>query len=432
MEELARKFETFGNSFEEYKKTNDKRLLEIAGKGMADPLTEEKLKKNETDLVELKAQIKEMTARIEREAKDAKVVDAGVAEKTEKYEGMGFKNILGKDDKPVFFDDNGNYSEKKEKEHRAKLLHYFRTEDKTTHSELRQIKSLIAGNDAQGGYVTMAPMQMELVQNVIEETSPMHALVNIIRLSVPKYERPVTDGRVGASRVGEIAARAVTTNMEFKQLSCEPGELYAMPIVSQTLLEDSTFDLERYLIQRIANEFMLTEATEMISNDGVDGGAHGILSYASGTSFGQIQQVVSGSAATINDADEVKDLVSKMKAYWRQGSSFIAGRLTYNEIFKLKDTTNQYLWQPSLEKGVPNMLLGYPIHEAEDMPVLAANSLSLAFGNWKAAYAFVERIGMSVLRDPYTNKPYVQFYARKRSGGIVEIHEAIKIMKCSV
>jgi HK97 family phage major capsid protein len=188
-------------------------------------------------------------------------------------------------------------------------------------------------------------------------------------------------------------------------------------------------NVEAWIAEKVSDKFARTEATSFISGNGV-GKPRGILTYASGTSFNQVEQVVSGSAALLLP-DGLISLVYALKAPYKVGAQFLMKRATVSAIRKFKDTTNQYLWQPSVQAGQPDSLLGFPIMEADDMEAVAANALAVAFGNFKAAYQIVDRIGIRTLRDPYSSKPYVEFYTTKRVGGGVKNFEAFKIQKCS-
>jgi HK97 family phage major capsid protein len=186
-------------------------------------------------------------------------------------------------------------------------------------------------------------------------------------------------------------------------------------------------DVEGWLANKVADEFARKEATAFISGTGV-AQPRGILTYTAGTSWGQIEQINSGSSGALT-ADGLLSLVYGLKEAYARNASFLMNRSVVSAARKLKDTTNQYLWQPGLAMGQPDMLLGRPVYEATDMPVAASNSLSVAFGDFAAAYTVVDRIGIRTLRDPFTAKPFVRFYTTKRVGGDVVNFEALKIQK---
>ena len=147
--------------------------------------------------------------------------------------------------------------------------------------------------------------------------------------------------------------------------------------------------------------------------------------------FGSLQYVPSGAAGSFASEDVLVDLVHTLRPAYRQGASFVMNSATLAQIRKFKTADGAFLWQPSLASGQPATLLGYPVVEAEDMPDIAADSLAIAFGNFRAGYLIAERRATHILRDPFTNKPFVHFYATRRVGGQLMNSEAIKLMQFS-
>jgi HK97 family phage major capsid protein len=216
------------------------------------------------------------------------------------------------------------------------------------------------------------------------------------------------------------------------------GELYANPTASQAMLDDAQFDVEEWLAGEIAAEFAKAEGAAFVNGNGTNRPRGFLQAPVAATAdatraFGTLQYVASGAAGDFaaNGADRLIDLVQTLRAPYRQGASFVMNAATAARIRKFKTSDGQFLWQPSLVTGTPATLLGYPVVEAEDMPDVAANSLSIAFGNFRAGYLIAERSETSILRDPYSNKPFVTFYATKRVGGCVANSEAIKLMRFS-
>jgi len=207
----------------------------------------------------------------------------------------------------------------------------------------------------------------------------------------------------------------------------------AKPKASQKLLDDAFVNVEAWLAEKVGEKFARTEATAFVSGDGVNK-PRGILTYTAGDGFEMIEQIVSGAAADIsaaNTADGLINLVMSLKAPYKAGAAFLMERATVKAVRKLKDTQGQYFWQPSLTAGNPDMIMGFPVYEADDMETIGANALPIAFGNFKVGYQIVDRFGIRTLRDPYSAKPYVEFYTTKRVGGGVKNFEAIKLLKCS-
>jgi HK97 family phage major capsid protein len=138
---------------------------------------------------------------------------------------------------------------------------------------------------------------------------------------------------------------------------------------------------------------------------------------------------VAGGFPATNPADVLIALVGKMKAAYRANARFVMSKALLFEVASFKDTSGRYIFNPISAPGVPQTLMNYPILEAEDMPAKAANSLSIAFGDFRRGYLIVDRIGTRVIRDPFSNKPYVGFYTVKRLGGALINSEAIKVLK---
>jgi HK97 family phage major capsid protein len=215
------------------------------------------------------------------------------------------------------------------------------------------------------------------------------------------------------------------------------GDLYANPAASQAMLDDAAFDVEAWLANEIATEFARAEGAAFVSGSGTNrprGFLTGTVTAEADSvrAFGTLQYVASGAAgafAASNPQDRLIDLIQSLRTPYRQGASFVMNSATLARIRKFKTTDGAFLWQPGLIGGQPDTLLGYPVVEAEDMPDIAADSLSIAFGNFRAGYVIAERSATQILRDPFSNKPFVHFYATKRIGGAVANSEAIKLMK---
>ena len=256
----------------------------------------------------------------------------------------------------------------------------------------------------------------------------MRNLATVESISTDALEIPEDIGDSGVGWTAETGVRTETTTPTIGVRRIPVHELYAMPKATQQLLDDSRVNIEEWLSTRIANKMAVTENMAYINGDGVDK-PRGLLTYPAGTTNpGQIQQIHSGNAAQIT-ADGLRTLFYALKTPYIRNAGWIMGRATIEAISKLKDGGGEYLWEPGLKVGEPQTLLGHPIERMEDMPVVAANSLSIAFGDWRQAYTIVDRIGVRVLRDPFSAKPFVLFYTTKRTGGDVANFEAAVIQK---
>ena len=259
----------------------------------------------------------------------------------------------------------------------------------------------------------------------------MRQIANVQVTTVGAYSTVWSDGQWGSGWVGETAPRPNTTNPQLSQIVFKSGEIYANPSITQTLIDDAGFNIERWLADEVAATFALQEGAAFISGDGVNKPA-GLLGYAPGGAFahpgGAIPVVNSGQAANLT-ADALHDVVYALAAPYRANATWIMNSTTLARVRKFKDTGGQYLWQPSLDKGQPPTILGYPVVADENMPDVAENSLPIAFGDFRRGYVVNDRAGVRVLRDPYTSKPFVSFYTTKRVGGGVLDPRALRFLK---
>jgi HK97 family phage major capsid protein len=299
-----------------------------------------------------------------------------------------------------------------------------------------ELKALTGTSDAAGGYAVPEEIDAE-IDRLLTSISPIRAIANVVKVGTAGYRKLVTAGGTPSGWVSEVAARPETDTPTFVEIAPPFGELYANPAASQTMLDDAAFDVEAWLASEIATEFARAEGQAFVSGSGVNRPKGFLTSPVSadpdGTrAFGTLQFVPTGTAGAFppgNQTDKLIDLVQALRPPYRQGAVFVMNSATASTIRKFKSSTGALLWQPSLTAGQPNTLLGYPVVEAEDMPDVAADSLSIAFGNFRAGYLIAERTETQILRDPFTHKPFVHFYATKRIGGQVSNSEAIKLMK---
>ncbi len=287
-------------------------------------------------------------------------------------------------------------------------------------------KALAVGSDPDGGYWVTPEVSARIVEKLFE-SSPMRELATVETTTSSSWEYLPDTDEPGSGWVGETQARPETTSPEIKKGEIVVHELYAEPRATQKILDDAGVNVEAWLGRKVGGKFGRDEATAFVSGNGV-GLPRGILTYPAGTAWAQIEQVNSGSASTLT-GDGLIDLETALKAPYRARAVWLMNRTTQAVVRKFKDGQNQYLWQPGLAQGVPPTLLGYPVRLADDMPVVAASALAVAFGDFREAYTIVDRLGIRILRDAFTAKPFVKFYTTKRVGGDVVNFEAIKLQK---
>jgi HK97 family phage major capsid protein len=318
-------------------------------------------------------------------------------------------------------------------EHKTAWDAYMRKGDASVLARV-EIKSLTGSFGPDGGYV-VPPETESMIDRMLARVSPVRAIASVRQIGAAVFRKPVASGGASAGWVGETQARPETLTPPLSVIEFPAMELYAMPAATQSLLDDAYVDVERWLAEEVQTEFAEQEGQAFISGDGVNR-PRGLTTYPfvadTSWSWGRIGYVATGAAGDFgpsSPADALVDLIYAPRQAYRANGKWLMNRNVQARIRKLKDGEGNYLWQPSAVAGEPATLLGYPVHEAEDMPDIAANSYSVMFGDFQKAYLIVDRAGVRVLRDPYSAKPYVLFYTSKRVGGGVQNFEAVKALK---
>lgn len=300
-------------------------------------------------------------------------------------------------------------------------------------------KSFVGTSDSAGGYAV--PQEIDaIIDRTLVDISPIRAIANVVKVGSAGYRKLVTTGGTPSGWVAENAARPETDTPDFAEIAPPSGDLYANPAASQAMLDDAAFDVEAWLASEIATEFARAEGAAFIAGSGTDRPkgflAETVTDEVDGVrAFGSLQYVPTGTDGGFDSGDPeygLVDLVQSLRPAYRQNAHFVMNSATLSAIRKFKTADGAFLWQPGLVAGQPDTLLGYPIVEAEDMPDIASDAYAIAFGNFKAGYLIAERGETAILRDPFSNKPFVHFYATKRIGGQVANSEAIKLLKFGV
>ncbi|MBM3633398.1 MAG: phage major capsid protein [Alphaproteobacteria bacterium] len=381
--------ETLHQAFEDFKAANDHRLGLLETKGSTDPLVEEKV--NRLNEVLEKAQ--------------GRLVQLEIAGKRPQFSGV---SELESADKNAFFS-------------------YVRKG-----MEGIEQKSLTSLNDASGGYLIPHNM-LDKIHSTIVINSPMRSLSKVMSISTDGLEFLQEKGFADVGWVAETADRPETGTPELKKIRIPVHQIYAKPRASQKLLDDSSVDIESWLAEKIAEKMTLMENSAFVTGDGV-GKPKGFLTYdlveIGKGEWGKFEAVISKAGDALTDGDVLVDAFHALKAQYLPGATWLMSRSAMASIRKLKGENRQYLWQPSMIEGTPATLLGFPVLIADDMPGLDAkkSTTAIAFGNFREAYQIVDRAGLHVLRDPFSAKPYVEFYATKRVGGDVINFEALKLI----
>jgi HK97 family phage major capsid protein len=298
-------------------------------------------------------------------------------------------------------------------------------------------KAMSTSVAADGGYL-VSPRTAETIQGVLRSQASIRALANVVAIDGGTYEVLVDHTEFGSGWATEAAATVETGTPTLDKIAIPLHELSALPKVSQRLLDDVAFDVEGWLAERIGDRFARAEANAFVVGNGVDK-PRGFLDHtkvANATwAWGSIGYVATGTAGAFPasaPADVLVDLVYALGARYRANGTFVMNSRTAGRVRKLKDADGRFLWSDGLAAGEPARLLGYPVLIAEDMPDVANDAFAIAFGDFRAGYTIAERPDLRVLRDPFSAKPNVLFYATKRVGGGVSDYAAIKLLRFAV
>lgn len=292
-----------------------------------------------------------------------------------------------------------------------------------------QMKTLSVGSDPDGGFAVTPTMSSRVITK-LSESSPIRSLAGIETITSDSIEMMTdVDDSTSCGWEGEQVLGDLTDTPKASMLRIPVHNMYARARATQKLLEDSGINIESWLGNKIGEKMARTEATSFVTGTGV-GQPRGFLTYAAGSAWGQIEQVAMGDASLLT-ADGFISLKYSMVEPLLERGTWLMNRSTVAAAMKLKNTTtNEYIWKPSMIAQDPSStILGLPVRMAADMPAVAANSLAVALADWREAYLIVDRLGTTVQRDPYTAKPLVEFYFRRRLGGDVVNFQAIKIGK---
>ncbi len=399
--ELKDAFDDFLTSFEAFRDANDARLDEVERKLSADVVTEEKV---------------------------ARINDALDGQK------RLLDRLVLKGRRPELGPANGTGRGSVEaSEHKAAFDSYIRTGEMDGLRRL-EAKAVSTVTSPDSGYLAPPEVEAEIGRR-LAIVSPIRAIAGIRTVSGNFYRKPFASTGMATGWAGETDARPETSTPTLVELEYPVMELYAMPAATQTLLDDTAIDIDQWIAAEAEMAFAEQESAAFVSGDAVKK-PKGFLDYTTvaeaSWSWGNIGYEVtgvSGDFAASDPSDVLVDIVYALKAGYRQNAHWVMNRKTQGEIRKLKDTTGQYLWAPPATADGRATIMNFPVAEAEDMPDIGADSLSIAFGDFSRGYLIVDRLGVRVLRDPFSQKPYVLFYTTKRVGGGVQDFDAIKLIK---
>lgn len=393
-QDVAQVADELKNRFEEFKSANDKRLDAIMQEKGALAGQVENLNNQLTELSNLKSVLEKELAEIKRPAR-GKSVDS---------------------------------------EHRAAFSNFIRKGIEQGLTELQQ-KSMQVGVDADGGYAVPMELNTDILSALRNEVV-MRQECTVMTVGTPDWKRLVNEGGIASGWVGETDERPETGTPKLGVISPVWGEIYGNPHATQTMLDDALFNVESFIVNELSQEFAEKEEIAFTLGDG-DKKPKGFLMYGCSTKsdkerdLRQLQNIVA--SASDLAADNLVELIYSLRKPYRAGAKFMMNNQSLLAARKLKDAQGNYLWQPGLQVGQPSLLAGYAVAENEQMPDIGDESgkSPIAFGNFKRGFYIFDRIGIRMLRDPYSKKPFVGFYTTKRVGSMLNDSCAIKLLTFS-
>ena len=390
MHEIKELIEKQTKAVAKFKEASEIRMAALEARGTFDPLLEEKVDRLVGKLGELQKNFSD-------------------------YERRNAKRPRGLGDSGM------SYEQKKA------FTTYLKTGDGS------ELKSMNTITGSEGGFTVPEQLDAQL-NKYLHDSTPMRQLARVVQSYTADYKIAVNAGGLAAGWVGEMDARPETDTPDIVQVAAPTAELYAFPMITQQLIDDAGFDIEGWLMGEIQGKFSALEGGAFITGN-ANKQPSGILNYPTSTDadsvrpFGTIKHTVTAGSTTIVP-DEVIDLTTDLRGPYRAGAVWLMNSTTAGHIRKLKNAnTAEYVWQPALSAGQPPMLAGYRVVIDESMPDIAAGAYPVAFGDFGLAYTIVDRSPLRLLRDAFTAKPNVGFYATKRVSGMVTDSCAFRLLK---
>lgn len=328
---------------------------------------------------------------------------------------------------------NGGTVNKDVAEHKTAFEQFVRKGKEEGLADLER-KAMQVGSDPDGGFAVPEELDRNIISMLRDEVV-MRQECNVVTVGSPSFKRLVNQGGSNSGWVGEVDKRPETKTPKLASIEPVWGEIYGNPAATQTMLDDAFFDVEQFITGDLTIEFAEQEEAAFTNGDGIKK-PKGLLAYGSDEQadkdrdWGKLQHLLLKKPTEVT-ADEIMKLIYTMRKVYRSGAKFMMNNNTLFQVRTLKDTQGNYLWQPGLQVGQPSALLGYGIAENEQFSDVVAESTPIAFGNFKRCYTILDRMGVRMLRDPYTNKPFVHFYTTKRVGSMMVDSNAVKVLKAA-
>lgn len=409
-------------AFTEYKKTNDDRIEAIkAGKSTSD--LDAKLAKMDeamTSLSEQKSRLEKMETKLSRPG-----ALTGGRQEGESQEDAEYRSAFCE-----WVRNPKNHEAEQRAAAAAKAL-----EAKASTDREKRAAQTVVGTQSAGGYALPKIIESTIARLSVD-ISPIRSIATVRTVGTTDYHELFDVGGAGFEWLGEGDTRNQTNTPDLKEIVPTFGMASAKPQASEESLDDLFFDVESWLVNSVVESMGQGEGAAFVAGNGTKkptgflAGNAPVSTVDASRAFGTLQYIASGQAAALPTSTDVfYDLIYSLRARYRGNARWVTSKLVLAALRKYKDTTGQYLWQPSLTASQPDTFMGYGITEAEDMPAVAANAFPLAFGDFKEGYLICDKVGMRMTRDEITTPGFVKFYVRKRVGGALRNSQAIKLLK---
>ena len=420
---IADAIDKINTAFEEYKKTNDQRIEAIKSGASTEALDAKLARIDEhiNAITEAKSRLEKLETKLSRPGVGG---GDGTAESREEaeYKAAFFEWIRAPQD-----------SERKSRvESAGRAL--LAAKSKAGEREARAAQ-VVTTTGAAGGYALPEVIERTILR-ILRDVSPMRQIATVRTVSSPDYKELVDINGAGFEWVGEGDTRSQTNTSDLHEVIPTFGMASAKPQASEESLDDLFFDVENWLITSATEAIDQGEGAAFVSGNGTKkptgflAGPTPVATADASRAFGTLQYIASGQAAALPASlDTLYDLIYSLRARYRRNANWVSNKLLLASLRKYKDTSGQYLWQPSLAAGQPDTFMGYGVTEMEDMPTVAANAFPLAFGDFREGYLIADRVGLRITRDEITTPGFVKFYVRRRVGGKLRNTEAIKLLK---
>jgi len=425
---ILEKIDEFGSAVEAMRKANDESLAELK-------------KGNESRAKELEIQSDRANKKIDEALKVINQLNKENEEKTIRLELL---EALA--DRP-----KGTPSEQLEQKHTQTWLKYFRTgmKDNALEHEVKSLEKRVMESKANEVLIGTALQGGNGLPKVISDTieklelaqSDILREVNVVSAGSPDYNELVTIAGANGGWSSETGSRSQSLAPNLRKVTITHGELYAFPRASNWSLQDLMFDVTGWLTQDVADTFAISVSTAIHSGNGsskptgmVNTAPTNADDYASPMRAAAVYEYIATGSSPVTTAPTLNgliDLQAALRRPYQPNAKWAMNSATMGSLRKLRESSSsgQYLWQPSMQLGVPDMLLGKPVFVWEDMAAYAANALPIAYGDFRRAYTYARIGAMQMIRDEFTVPGFTNFLVSQRAGGIPRNNNAVKMLK---